>query len=368
MGLQKTIAFVVLILLGVLLKKKISSKEQVSGIKVIILSVALPATIFIALLKIEISASLLLLPFLALLTNFLMFGGAKIFTKIFVDEKMSAKKRTLLLLMPSFAPGLSCFPFLTEYLGSESLALGALADVGNKVFGLIILYLIAMSWHYKLIKSQAVRKAASKYKDLLLSLIKEPINVVIVIAISMLCVGLGFADLPVFGQDAISKMSLLMTPLVLIFIGIAVKVQKKDVLKIMQVLFWRAGMAFIISAVFLMILPSKLSPLTLLVVVVLPQSSCSFWPFAHMAAVSKLDEQRGVSTFDLDLAINILAFSLPFSTSIILLILSSGSFFASTSVLLVTASILLFLALLPKIYQIARKQDWSISNTDFVKD
>jgi hypothetical protein len=127
-------------------------------------------------------------------------------------------------------------------------------------------------------------------------------------------------------------------------------------------------MAFIISAGLLFVLPSSLSPLTLLVVVVLPQSSCSFWPFAHMAAISKLDEQKGVNTFDLDFAINILAFSLPFSTSLILLILSSGSFFANPSVLLIAASILIFCAFIPSIYQALRKQDWSLLKPDFAND
>ena len=72
-ALQKTISFLLLIGLGVLLKNKITNKEELKGVKAIILNIALPATIFIALLKIQIKPSLLLLPVLALVANFLLF-------------------------------------------------------------------------------------------------------------------------------------------------------------------------------------------------------------------------------------------------------------------------------------------------------
>lgn len=355
MGVQKTITILILILIGIFLKKKIQSKEQLSGIKVIILSVALPATIFIGLLKVDITTSLVFLPVMALCLNFLMLGGTKIFAFFLNYLEDRASYRTLLLLLPSFAPGLSCFPFLTEYLGEESLAIGALADVGNKVFGLIILYLLAMTWHYRQLRSDLVKKTSDRYKKLFISLLGEPINIVIFVAITMLCVGLNFHSLPRFGQEAISKLSIIMTPLVLIFIGIAVKVGKSDVFKILQILFWRSAFAFLLSAVLLLILPANLSPLTMLVAVAFPQSSCSFWPFAHMAAVGKLDQDSGVKTFNLDLAVNILAFSLPFSTIIILTICSSGTFFVNPQLLFFLAAVFIAIAMLPYLLNLISK-------------
>ena len=70
-GLEKTLVFLVFIGIGVLLKTKFSSPQEVNGIKKIILNLALPATIFIALLGIKVEAQLLLLPVFALLLNFL---------------------------------------------------------------------------------------------------------------------------------------------------------------------------------------------------------------------------------------------------------------------------------------------------------
>jgi len=235
-ALQKTIAFLLLIGVGILLKKKITTKAELKGVKAVILNIALPATIFIALLKIEIKPSLILLPVLALTANLLMWLGAKLFVRIAGIPIDSPRRRTMLLLIPSLAPGLSCFPFVAEFLGEESLAMAAFADVGNKIFVLIILYAVAMHWYYKLVANQRIEAQPnnSRLKDLGLSLLKEPINMVLLVAILMLCAGLNLQSLPAFLQDSIGRMSVLMTPLVLLFIGIAVQIKKADLLMMLQ--------------------------------------------------------------------------------------------------------------------------------------
>lgn len=354
-ALQKTIAFILLIGIGVLLKNKITTKEELKGVKAMILNIALPATIFIALLKIEIKPSLMLLPVLALAANLLLWFGAQFFVKIAGIKSDSPRYRTLLLLIPSFAPGLSCFPFIAEFLGDESLAMAAFADVGNKIFVLIILYIVAMHWYYQLVAKQRLTSNSnnSRLKDLGLSLLKEPINLVLLVAIGMLCFGLNLQSLPSFLQDSINRMSVLMTPLVLLFIGVAVKFKRADLLMMLQILFWRSGFAFLISALLLFFLPTSLPTYMILLAVVFPQSACSFWPFAHMTAVETLElDQPAIKTFDLELGLNMLAFSLPFSTMIILAICSSGAFFADVSVVAGIGLCFIGIALLPFITNI----------------
>ena len=354
-GLEKTLSLLLLIVIGLVLKRKIKSKEQVQGIKVIILSIALPATIFIALLKIKVQSSLILLPILALGVNLLLFAGARLVLRLLKYDPDAPRSRTLSLLLPSLAPGLSCFPFLAEYYGEESIALAALADVGNKFFGLILLYLLAMHWYYRLLAKQNTKvenTSNSRLKELFVNLLSEPINMVLVVGIVMLGIGLNLDSLPTFLQSSINRLSLLMTPLVLLFIGLAVKVKKGDLKLIVELLFWRSGIAFLISALLLTVLPTGLALSTLVVAVVFPQSSCSFWPFAHMTAVKNLEGKDGsVNTFDLDLALNMLAFSLPFSTMMILIICSSGSFFTNPAVLLCAAFLFLVIAILPMAFK-----------------
>ena len=168
--LQKTLTFILFIGIGLLLKLKFNSKEELNGIKKIILNLALPATIFIALLGVKIDATLLSLPFLALFLNIAVFLGFPYILPITGIAKDSPEGRTASLLVASLAPGLTCFPFVLEFLGEEYLAKVAMADLGNKVFVLIVLYLVAMNWYYR---KRAIVKTSNgkKIKSLVLAMI-----------------------------------------------------------------------------------------------------------------------------------------------------------------------------------------------------
>jgi hypothetical protein len=335
LAVQKTLALLLLLVIGFLLRKKLNDPAQQKGLKILILTVALPAIIFVALLKAEIQWDLLALPIMAISFNLILYFILKYTLPLFGIEKGSPSYRTYLLLFPSLAPGLSCFPFLIEYLGDDALAWGALADIGNKVFVLIIAYLIAMRWYYK-INNDIKAGSSEKIKSLLLSLINEPINIVIILALILISFGIHLENLPVFMSTAISTLSNLMTPLVLIFIGIAVVFNWKQIRKIAGLLMVRSGLTFLLSGILLLFAP-QLSYAAILVLVVFPQSAISFWPFAHMASVTSLEqgnENKREKTFDMELAVNILACSLPFTTLIMLTVFSFGELFTSSTTLL----------------------------------
>jgi hypothetical protein len=246
--------------------------------------------------------------------------------------------RVLIMLIPSLAPGLSCFPFIMEYSGQGPLAMAALADVGNKIFVLIISYTIAMKWYFEANKD-SMPDEGNKVKDLLFSLLNEPVNLVIVTAIVMLSMGLSYSAFPEFIRLSIDRLSLMMTPLVLLFIGLSMRLTWDQVRTIFSFLFFRSGIAFLISGLLLFFFPVTDIP-----------SACSFWPYAHMASVAQLEskvEGKPTSrTFDLDFAMNVLACSMPFSVILILAIYASGNFFTSTSNVFICAGILLTLAVL----------------------
>ena len=65
---QNTLELLLIIGLGLRLQKKIA-KQDLKGVKTNILSVALGAVIFVALLKIKLESSLLVFPTFALLLN-----------------------------------------------------------------------------------------------------------------------------------------------------------------------------------------------------------------------------------------------------------------------------------------------------------
>ena len=274
-ALQKTLAFLLLILLGYLLQRKLGGKQDLAGLKVLILSVILPATIFVALMKVEVSVTMLWLPVLALLLNGALYAVS---TRVLPRLGFAAgtkEYRTTLLLVPSLAPGLSAFPFILEYLGDGPLALAALADVGNKVFVLIILYMVAMHWFYRQrgAGSQAVNRR-EKLKDLGLSLLREPVNLVMVAAFLLLGSGLTIANLPVFLEDTVSRLAALMSPVILLFIGMAVRFKRQEMALILRVLCYRAGLAFLLAAGLITV--AGLTGLTALLAVVFAQCAVKF--------------------------------------------------------------------------------------------
>lgn len=358
-ALQKTLSLLLLILLGIFLKRKFSNADQNKGIKTIILDIALPAMIFVALLKIEINADLMILPLLALLFNLLMLLMTRYIMPVFGVEEGTASMRTLMLLIPSLAPGLTCFPFVVEYLGDDILAWAALSDIGNKVFVLLIAHMLAMSWFYKNHRLTA-RSNTEKIKQLLLSMVKEPINMVIISAILLLSFGVNLESMPIFLSDAILMMKNMMTPLVLLFIGIAVVFKWAQLRIIASLLTFRAGFVFLLSGVFVLLVPMP-NEAAILLAVVFPQSAVSFWPFAHMSAVRSMEignkELESNPTFDLELGINVLAISMPFSTLLILGIFTSGSYFTNPHHVLLFGIVMLIISVIPKVFQYIKSTD-----------
>lgn len=346
-AITKTGSLLLLILVGFLMSSKINSKDQREGVRTLILSLALPATIFIALLKVEFSIELIIVPVLALAFNFIVYLLIRKlpFDSIFGIQQ--SQYRTLTLIIPSLAPGLSVFPFILEYSGEGVLAVAALADLGNKIFVLIISYIIAMRWYYS-INKEFTGEGKLNLKDVLKSLINEPVNMVVVTAIIMLSLGVSYDAFPGFLKSSIDKLSLMMTPLVLLFIGMSVKFTWAQVRTILSFLFFRSGIAFLISAGLLLLLrPTDVG--TALLIVIFPQSACSFWPYAHMAVVNKLEgnHARAGKTFDLDFAMNILACSLPFSVILVMLIYTVPATFTTSLNVLGFAALCLVLALGP---------------------
>lgn len=351
-----------MIFLGYLLRGKLEKEEHRKGLKVVILDLALPAMIFVALMGIKMDTELLFLPILVLLWNGVMFGIAFVGLPLMGVERNSAQHRTWLMLWPSLAPGLSCFPFLIEYLGEEALAWGALADVGNKVFVLIFAYLIAMSWYYRLHRL-GTRSNGEKFRQLFLAMLREPINLVLIVGMILLGFGWELNNLPNVLVESVQMLKEIMTPLILLFIGMSVILKWKQIQAIFSLLMLRAGISLILSGILISAI-SFPSSSAILLVVVLPLASCSFWPFAHMSGINALEiglkDNFFGKTFDMDLGINILAVSLPFSTLLILGVFSFGENFTSPVSVLGFGAILIFFPLFSRAVSLFRGLDISI--------
>ncbi|HEY0654333.1 MAG TPA: permease [Chryseosolibacter sp.] len=343
-AVTKTISLLLLMAIGYLFQRKIQSKEQREGIKTLILSLALPATILIALLQIDFTSNLIVIPLMSLAFNILVYILISKLPLQSVFAIHDNQYRTLIMLIPSLAPGLSCFPFIMEYSGQGPLAMAALADVGNKIFVLVISYTIAMKWYYDVHRENS--KGNIDIKQMLLAMVNEPVNLVIVVAIVMLSFGLTYQAFPESVTLTIDRLSLVMTPLILLFIGLSMKLNWAQVKTIFSFLFFRSSIAFALSGAVLYFFPTHDIP-TMLLIVVFPQSACSFWPYAHMASVGKLEKSTGQTsaTFDQDFALNVLACSMPFSVILIMIVYASGPAFADTATVFIASATLLIAGL-----------------------
>jgi hypothetical protein len=87
-------------------------------------------------------------------------------------------------------------------------------------------------------------------------------------------------------------------------------------------------------------------------------SACSFWPYAHIAAVDSMEMEvkDKKKTFSSDFGVAILALSFPLSTMLILAVLNSGSFFTNSyNIFLIGVIVLVIGMILPLFSGINKK-------------
>ncbi|MEJ2005699.1 MAG: hypothetical protein P8X57_12215, partial [Cyclobacteriaceae bacterium] len=117
----------------------------------------------------------------------------------------------------------------------------------------------------------------------------------------------------------------------------------KQLRKLFFILTCRSGLAFLLSALVLFSLPELSTAMTMLIIV-FPQSSASFWPFAHMSAINQMGDKQ---IFNTKLAISFLACSLPFSTASIISVFSLSAYFTQPLFLIAVGGSMLILSITP---------------------
>ena len=363
--------FFILILLGFLLKFKFNKPDFKNGLKLYILNIALPATIFISIVSVQINSKYLLFPLIALFFNIMIFFLSPILLKIsnITDVR---KRSTLYMLLASFAPGLSCFPIINEFLGYESLAKASIIDFGNKVFVLIFLFFVAFKFHNSNLNNTN-NKRNKPIKTVVKSLFLEPINIVIIVAVLFLSSSSTINDIPLLLINLFSKIKDTLAPVVLIFVGLSIIFNKHVVKNILPLLFIRSGLCLLLSSACIHLTGFTISE-DIKLFLILSLSSVSFWPFLHMTFVDNLEKniEEGKKTFDTRYGLNFLAYSLPFSTIIILSLFSNEEILLDfNNIYLISVSFLLFGVLLTIIFnpfKFKSKEKKSLDRRNFRSD
>lgn len=372
---SKIIVFFLLIFLGIFLKKKFEGKPEKVGIKNFILNISLPATIFISFVSFKVHLEYIFLPLVGIAFNIFIFLISPLILRLAQIQRDSQKGRTLFMLLSSFAPGISCFPIIDEFLGSEFLIKASLLDFGNKIF--VLVFLLGFSFHLHRI-TQGIKKKKNKVslKSILKNIFFEPINIVLVVSVSMLILGYNLNDLPRILINFVTRLKETLSPLVLIFVGLSIMFTKDAVKEIIPLLLLRAGICLLITTAMIRLFNiNDANEITFLLLLSL--SAVSFWPFAHMTLIDNMEKKAKVEkkTFDIGFGLNFLAYSLPFSTVTILLFLSNSGRVTSPSYLFSVSIVMLVLGLLllyagsitsnKKIISTEKKKKWNL--TYFIK-
>lgn len=320
--LEKVASLLLLIGFGYLLKPKFAAPHSTAVLRTFILNAALPATIFLSTIEINTSLDLFLLPAFALCVNFYLLIFGILFTPLVLDRRNATQARALILMFPSLAPGLTVYPFIEQFVGRQGLAWAALADMGNKVFVLIGLYVLAYLW---LARS---RQQSSKieWAELGKFLITEPVNMAIILGMILAISGVSATTLPSVLLETLQKIAVCSTPLILIYVGISLKLKLLETTKILAILIGRSGIGFLFSAWAITVLqPTSIEATALFVA--LPQASCSLWVLLHTTTMNELRAAGSENFFDLEFATAMLAMSMPFSVLTLLCVFSADRFF-----------------------------------------
>jgi malate permease and related proteins len=339
------------------------------ALRSIILSVALPATIFLSTLDIQVKFSLLVFPVYALIVNLFLLLVSYLLVHFQLVKLEINKQRMFILLFPSLAPGLTVYPFLEQFNGRDSLAWAAISDVGNKLFVLFGLLILAYSWYQKTVskKTESGEKAglkASESRNLVLTLLCEPINSALIISLCLAKANFHSNSLPPSILDTLQKLAAITTPLILIFIGLSIKSKSIEIGRVLLVLLLRACIGFILS-ILAILLMSPTSPDIIMLLVAMPQASCSLWPLLH---AFQINEHKTVkqTLFDTDFGANFVAISFPFSCLVLLvtfcsshwlIVLSHGNpkMLSSTLMILTLVCVILVTCLLLLNFKNSRK-------------
>jgi predicted permease len=284
---EKALSMFFVLLVGFFFRNKFQDTMARAGLRTLILTIALPASIFTSILNIHRGFDFITPPFFAIIINLSYLSIIWLLTQFWLTEGELPQKRSLIMIFPSLAPGLTAFPFIEDFIGRDGLAWAAMSDVGNKIFVLFGLYALAVNWGQREMSTWAgdVKdlKSIKRVQTLIITLFSEPINISILLGLILMSLGFNQSNFPSFISDGLSIISGLTTGLILLFVGISFRFKTDEIIAVLSVLLARSGLGFLLSAATIHFSPAaQQEPLLF---VVMPQCGCSLWPFLHMIKV-----------------------------------------------------------------------------------
>ncbi len=283
--LIKAAAFVVVIVLGYLLKRRgFFRKEDFGILSRIVINITLPCAIIMNFSRISLQSSLLVAVGLGLGCNLVTVG----FGYLYALRKSGTEKAFYMLNLSGYNIGCFTMPFVQSFLGPTGMVVTSLFDAGNS--------LMCTGASYSLASLAAGKREGSAVSSFLKKMFRSvPLDTYLV----MLILGLFQLPLPAFVgtfADIVGSANGFMAMLML-GVGFELKLEKAQLARIFRHLALRFGMSAVFALLFYFCLPLPLEVRQVLAIVV----------FAPVSAVATAFTQRCDGDVALSSAINSLS-------------------------------------------------------------
>jgi hypothetical protein len=254
-GMQKSLSFFVMILVGLGLRAKpnFADPKIKRGIKELLMNGLLPCVIFKGLSSIKMSRGVIRFPIIsaALIVSQLISGA--VFYKVLLPPSQTGSKipqQTATFINATAAPGLSSFVFINEFGGPGAAGIGSLFDVSQKFYQLIIQP--ALMRYFSPAAANEVARASGgggggySLGGFVKAIAKDNINIAIVSGLLMSATGTAVTDLGFLGAG-INTLASAQTPVLMLLIGLTVKLKGNTPLVSTISLLLRAGVSMLFS-------------------------------------------------------------------------------------------------------------------------
>jgi len=244
-------------------KVKILTEKDGKTMTSVILNVTLPALIFKVFSNVEISLSLIFLPFIAIGHGLIVLS-----ITLLIYRKYSIKNKGLFIMTSiGFNIGLFAYPLIEGIWGTEGMQYALMFDLGNSFVIFILVYFIGLYFSSKIDFNQ-------EKKLILIDILKRILKSIPLIAlISAVIFNILNIQLPIFIVDFLDILSRANIALTLLLLGILFNInfEKSHWKHVSLTLMIRYILGFIFGIIWLIILPFGIKyNLIILVVLILP--------------------------------------------------------------------------------------------------
>jgi hypothetical protein len=322
-GVQKTLTFLAIGATGAYLRPEVTgimTKTQAAGAQTLMLQAMVPALVLKSLASVSMSGELVFyVAFGAALSLFRFASGWAIATGVFGPSKeLGLPRRSSAHMLGGMAPALSSFPFIKEFVGNKAVGYGALIDLPNKVFVLIILPIILRAW-----APGGAAGAEEPKEDPMKKIMKElrdPLNMAIIGGLTMIATGTPLSALGFFGK-AVAGMSEAVTPTLFLILGLRIQLTGTTPTLCATLLLIRHGLLALAMSALMVVMP--MDPGMALTLVIMSQSAVSVVSTGLItSAVSS-----GVPGYTAEIGIDLCGYSFPFSTMLSAVTCILGDFY-----------------------------------------